>query len=299
MFSALAVSAGIAGFVVSAWVAYRNQVRRAKMAVRLLSAPDVWTVVPARRGSAHQSANEAEGDVVYMTGEFPGTVTNDGPRGGAIWGLRQEVDGTGGAWSVIPSKVLTQPYPLPGNACDGMSFPFMLCCAYESLRKGIEIFQQDREVEFRLTYMRLGGWGRAPQHKVTRITVRGGVLLDALRSGYVDLVECQVLAWLRPQVKETFAEFELDESQLSNLTGWALLRDKFELVIVEDSDPSGRRLMVDRNGSVDQGWWVMADRSKPTLEKIRARHCDLVTEVQRRRKEAAAQLGTSVSQGAA
>ena len=123
MLPALAAAAGVTGFLVSAWVAYRNQVRRARMSVRLLSPPDGWTVATARRGAAHQDANEAEGNVVYMTGEFPGIVTNDGPRGGAIWGLRQEVDGTAGTWSVIHSKVLAQPYPLSGNACEGMSFP--------------------------------------------------------------------------------------------------------------------------------------------------------------------------------
>jgi hypothetical protein len=260
------------------------------MSVRLLSPPDGWTVVTARRGAAHQSASEAEGDVVYVTGEFPGIVTNDGPRGGAIWGLRQEVDGTDGTWSVIASKILAQPYPLSGNACEGMSFPFMLCCSYESLRKGIETFQQDEDVEFRLKYIRLGWWGRSAQNKMTRITIRGQVLIEALRSGYVDLAECQVLAWFRPHAKEAFEEFGLDVSQFANLTRWALIRDRFDLLIVEDDDPRGIRLMVERNGAVEQGSWVMADGSKATLETIRGKHRDLVTEVQTRRKEAAAQV---------
>lgn len=288
MLPALAAAAGVTGFLVSAWVAYRNQVRRARMSVRLLSPPDGWTVATARRGAAHQSANEAEGNVVYMTGEFPGIVTNDGPRGGAIWGLRQEVDGTAGTWSVIHSKVLAQPYPLSGNACEGMSFPFMLCCSYKSLRKGMETFQQDGEVEFQLRYIRLAWWGRSAQHKMTRITIRGRVLMDALRSGHVDLAECQMLAWFTPHAKERFEEFSLDVSQLENLLRWALIRDKFDLVIVEDDDPRGVRLMVKRNGAVEPGSWVTADGSKATLEKIRDRHDDLMTEVERGRKEAAA-----------
>lgn len=42
--SILTGAAEVAGFVVAAWVAYKNQLRRAQMAVALLAPPDAWKV---------------------------------------------------------------------------------------------------------------------------------------------------------------------------------------------------------------------------------------------------------------
>jgi len=79
-------AAGVAGFLLAAWIAYQNVLRRSVMTVRLLAPPTSYSLFLARRGSTWASHGVEIGDLVVLTGTLPGVVTNDGPRGGAVWG---------------------------------------------------------------------------------------------------------------------------------------------------------------------------------------------------------------------
>lgn len=290
MLTALAATAGVAGFALSLWIAYLNQLRRAKMSARLLAAPTSWSVFTAWEGGLIRSASEAEGNVVWVSGEFPAIVTNDGPRGGAVWGLRQQVEGAPGSLMLMASKLLSEPYPLAGRSCEGVTFSFSIVCRYGDLEDTLRTLGREHAVTFKLTYCRLGWWGRAQQRKSTAMPVSSTQLLMALRDSPVDLAECQVLAWLRSRVAELFSAFGLDDPQLSNLQSWSLLRDDYELVIEPSAGGEGSELRVKRAGSIDGAWWVTADRTLETLEAIRTKELELVAAVRERRAQVREQM---------
>jgi hypothetical protein len=187
---------GIVGLAVSLFLLYRTELRRASMSLRLLAPPDSWKVTMARRGSSHAVVEPSQADCLSIYGIFAAAATNDGPRGGALWGLEAEVQGLGECWRLqwFNSSV-ELPYALPGRSCDGWSrVALTLACDFDQLGAGLRELQQSGHVVFRLTYIRQGWHGR-PQQKRTSLSVPRAALLAGLKTGAkgIDLVDCQVV----------------------------------------------------------------------------------------------------------
>jgi hypothetical protein len=191
-----------------------------------------------------------------------------------------------GSWFLDRFTAIRQPYPLPGNACDGVTLVATLGCTYETIDKGWDMLQHCDEIELQVRYMRLGWWGRARQRKGARVRLRAQDLLAALKDRTAALRECLLIGWLRPRCQEAVARFNLSEMEASTLTKWALLTGDFELVIERQDGVAKLCVKQQGNEHVDQGWSVQADGQERTVAEIRDTLAVLIAEVRERRRAA-------------
>jgi len=285
--SVLSGAAGVAGLVLSLWVAYRTQVRRDKMSVRLLAPPDEWKVMPGFPGASSACAVE-DGSVIYASGTSAAIITNDGPRGGAVWGFEPDTSRIPSPWWLQNLTTPGQPYHLSGSGCEGVTFGFTLACSYDDLRAGTAALQADGEVHLGLRYKRLGWRGWVRQRKKTQVRVPREDLIKALTLGWTDVAECSLIGWLRIHAEEVYRELSVDKEQLKNLMMWARLPDDYKTVIEEiNGNPGSYRLGIQRAGNshVDQGWFVVADGQLATLQAIADKLASLTHDVRARRSQ--------------
>jgi hypothetical protein len=286
----LALVPGFAGLGLSLVLLFRNELRRARISLQLLAAPDSWLVSIARRGSGSQASEPAEADQLSMYGIFPVAVTNDGPRGGAIWGISADVDGLRDCWRLRFNPSVAQPYALAGRSCESWNHvAFMLDCDFSRLGEGLRDLQQPGHAVFRISYHRQNWRGQARRKtaalQVSRADLRAGFKNGA---GYLDVAGCQVVPQARLLVVERFSDFHLPKHELDNLTKWALRRDPIEYVAVPDGSPDRLKLAIRQQGStaVDQGWCVTADGTQATLDRIREVQQQVVRDITEQRAAA-------------
>ncbi len=270
--------------VLSLFLLYRTELRRARMSLRLLAAPDSWTVSIARQGSPSQTVDPAYADYLSMHGIFALAASNDGPRGGALWDLAAEVQGMGESWGLRWSSSVDLPYALAGRSCEGWSrVAVNLTCDFDRLASGLRHLQQDGRVTFSVTYACQNWRGRA-QHKSTSLEVSRASLLAGLKQGAenksLDLATCQAVPRARTLLAERFAELNLPVHNIELLTAWALLKEPVEYITAPEEAPD--RVAIRRaGGAVDQGWVVGVGNPPDTLDRI----CAIQREVTREVKE--------------
>jgi hypothetical protein len=278
--------------VIALFLLYRTELRGPRLSLRLLAAPDSWTVSIARRGSPSQAADPAHANSLSMHGIFALAATNDGPRGGALWELGADVQGMGDSWDLQWSSSVDLPYALPGRSCEGWSrVALNLTCDFDRLASGLRALQRDGHVIVRITYACQDWRGRA-HHKSTSLEVSRASLLAGLKHGAekkgLDLAVCQVVPVARTLVPARFAELNLPDRDIDLLTEWAILKEPVEYITVPDGAPD--RVAIRRSGgAVDQGWVVGVGKPPETLDRICAIQREIAQEVKELR-EAALQL---------
>jgi hypothetical protein len=294
--------------LVAAGVAYLNQVRRAAMSFRLLAQPQRVSLHFAWPGSSHAANGVWAGAEVVLSGTIPAVVTNDGPRGGAVWGFAASLSGERGRWQLTVS-VPREPFAVGAHACEAIEISLSLRCPYGELQRAIEVLRGAADSEARRAAMRPGrrwltreqngmalrldyarvGWRGSVRRRNTTVRFPARMLLDSLDGDPESVREALVVAWVRPEVGNRFGRFGLDDNQLSNLREWALLSGDLRLVVVPDGD--GFVLGVaDGRGGTETGRRVLCDRTEAQLEEIRKVEMGLVGEVGQRREDARAFL---------
>lgn len=277
----IALGPAFVGLALSLFLLWRTELRRASMSLALLAAPDVWTITIARHGS--QSA--AAANSIAMHGIFAAAASNDGPRGGALWGLSADLQGMN-AWRLSAfSSGQDLPYALDARSCVGWSRTmFTIACDFEHLNEGVLELQTDGEVVFTIHYICQDRWGK-PKAKSTSLSVARSNLLAGFKgSNHYDLAQCQVVPSARSLVAERMAKFRLPAHELDVLTKWALLRESVECVLTPDGAPD--RLAMLKGGQIDSGWSAGVGQPRDVLEQIRDNLKEITTEVDRLREKA-------------
>jgi hypothetical protein len=225
-----------------------------------------------------------------MHGAFALAATNDGPRGGALWGLAAEVLGMGESWRVQSFTCsVNLPYALSGRSCEGWSrVALILACNFDLLASGLRDLQQGGHVTFRIMYSCQDWRGRAHQ-KSTSLAVSRAALFAAFRQSVdgrgLDLVSCQAAPLARFLLVERLAELDLPAVDIDRLVEWALLREPVEYIAIPEEAPD--RVAIRRaTGAVDQGWFVGVGRPEVTLTRICEIQREIAQDVARRRDAA-------------
>jgi hypothetical protein len=272
----------VISLAIALFLLYRTELRKASMVLRLLAAPDSWTISIARQGVAHSTAAPAQADYLSVHGNFTIAATNDGPRGGALWDLGADVQEIGDSWCLRRFDAsVNLPYALPGRSCEGWSrVALTLACDFERLASGLRELQQDRHVTFRVTYACQNWRGRA-RRKSTSLAVPRASLLAGLKHGAsgLDLATCQAVPRARSFATEQFAELNLIPSDIDRLVEWGLLNEPVEYITMPEEAPD--RVAIRRaSGTVDQGWCVGVGLPQHTLARICELQRQLVEEVE-------------------
>jgi hypothetical protein len=264
------IALSVVSLGVSLFLLYRTELRRARMSLRVLAAPGSWTAGMARRGSSAQSIDPAHADYLFMHGLFAVAVTNDGPRGGAVWDLGAAVDGLSDAWRIQHFNCgVDLPYALPGRSCEGWSrVAIQLACNFDRLDAALRDLQLPTAVTFRITYACQNWRGRAHQASTVLEVPRASLLagLEKATTG-IDLATCQAVPLARSLVADSFNKFGLNTADLDRLTEWALLTETVEYVTIPESAPD-RITVRHSSGAVDQGWAVAVGKSGEILAQI-------------------------------
>lgn len=270
LLATVALVPAFAGFAISLFLLWRTELRRPKISLELLSAPTSWKTVIARHGSAHAAPSPADADYLGVHGRFPAVVSNDGPRGGALWDVSADLRGLDN-WRL---RAFTTghdlPYALEARSCEGWSHTAItIACDFDRLSQGIRELHEASDITLTIHYASLGWLGHASQRSATIRWSTSSILasLRAAASG-LDLSLCQIVPAIRSLVAQRFAEFDLPEHELDFLAKWAMLPDAMEIV-VQSSNGQERLALKRSTGQIDAGWAVGLGQPHETLSRLR------------------------------
>jgi hypothetical protein len=254
------------------------------MSVQLLDLPLNWSL----------SFWKGSGSVVYMTTLEEATsfqiaatghmlITNDGPRGGAVWDLRVTSPGSP-AWCVVrPPADLPATVTLAGYETEGGETTIALVWPIGHLDEMLSnLAGPSRTLLLQLSYKRHAWRGARQEQSELRMPCKP--IWDCLNNGRTGLADLAVLGQANRELGEAFAPFDLspgDADALRSAMWWPIRNPDQPLDYPVDEFNGVPRLRF-RN---DVMWSISGKYSLEELEKIRDAHSTLVTSVAKSRTE--------------
>jgi len=280
----ISVTLSVISLGATGWLAYETELRRARMSIELLGPPKQWDVSAARPSSVRgvlMMANISDAQEIVFAGSCPATIGNEGPKGGAVWDVRAEVQGLDKPWQFNPNILDRQPYTLSGKTYDGWQPRFSLTCKLGELTEGLQTLQEgENPVRFMVLYKRRNRFGR-PGQAITTLVVPRKTILAAVKDGAarqgLDLSQAQIVKQVQEMTEAAFQRWHLNQPEIDNLIAWVWMQisDGDVTYAIEGDDPSSRLLSKPGWG----GMTVIADGHRSTLEEIAETHRKLVGEV--------------------
>ena len=286
----IAISLSAISIAASIWLTIETQMRRARMRITILRPPANWSVKLERPGSVPGVsfvANLEDAQRIRLAGTCPALIGNEGPKGGAVWDVRAQVNGLGTHWQLDGDILKPQPYTLAGKTYAGHDLPFALTCAITDLGNGIPGLEGTGPpmVTLGVVYNRHGWFGRVVSDH-SEVSVDRAELLDAFRRGAtangVDLARVKLDPWIRGRIDEDFRKFGLSEPERNNLhhAAWMAAGPQASVLTYPITGEDGAAVLYFMEGWT--GMAVAADGHRSTLTEVGDIHRALVQAVQER-----------------
>jgi hypothetical protein len=270
--------------VISLIVLYLSQIRGPNITARLLDAPITWsTSYWQRPQSTAFSATPADADYGQFTGTISVLLSNDGPKGGAVWAL--QVDCPQSAYPLHPLTVSRLPttVTIPGYSTDSLEVTVSLAWAMTSVADVLQLLKDPvATFAIRLIYRR-----RAWCHDTTRSSVLIALWRDVWRSlntGASGLAEIAIRPDVDRGLQELKGKFHLGEADIAALRDslwWGLANRAESFDYILDDSRTAPHLLLRRGYQ----WQVSGPQNAKMLARVAEDHRSLVDRMRRLAQE--------------
>ena len=280
------VTAGIAtlSLAVSGLAVYFTQLRGASISLHLLSPPDAWSIqLMTAIGGGQLSIQQPVSHATHceVSGSANVLVSNDGPKGGAVWAARVAVTNLPAGCTVVQPPVASEVMTLAGNSSETFSLPFTFRWPIEdSLAVFSALAMQPETIALVLSYHHHGFLGKGKRASSGVSVARADMwcaLLDHVHSSYFDIGQVAARPELDRMFNGAFPEVRIShEERLALWQGlWmAIQQPQYPLDYPVD-DVTGSMRLLFRTGDAANA--VYSDGSPAVLDMIAQEHRKLVT----------------------
>lgn len=268
---------------VSGLAVYFTQLRGASINLQLLSSPDAWSLqlMRAIEGAQHY-VQPLVSDATHcqVSGTANALVSNDGPKGGAIWAIEIKLKNLPAPCIIVQPPGLRPVVTLPGNSSEPSAFDFVFRWPIED---ALPVFTALRSlaqpISLAVSYHHHGFLGKEKGASSEVSVVRADMwsaLLDHAQRSYFDIA--QIAA--RPQLDQIFAKSfrKLDISDEDRQALWQGL-----WMALQQPEPPLDYRIEEAAGSVrllfriGYAVAVHADGSRATLDTLVQEHREFVS----------------------
>ena len=268
---------------VSGLAVYFTQLRGASISLQLLSPPDKWslqlmTAIGGGLPSIQQSVLGATH--CQVSGSANALVSNDGPKGGAIWDIEVKLMGLANPCKIIQPPGLRPVVTLPGNSSEPSTISFIFQWPIgDSLLVLDALVNHPQPISLAVRYHHHGFLGKARMAK-SEVTVRQTelwlALLDQAQSSHFDMGQVAARPDLDRMFDGAFRKVHIsDEDRQSLWQGlWMALQQPESPLDYRIEEVAGSLRLLFRTGYAVA---VLADGNRDTLAMIAQEHRELVS----------------------
>lgn len=293
----IATILGATSLVISLTVLYLSHIKGPNITARLLDAPITWSTSYWRRPqSTAFSAMPTDADYGQVNGVISVLLTNDGPKGGAVWALRVDCPQSDGPFRPLTVSGLPSTITISGYSTDSLEVTVSLAWAMTSVADVVQLLT-DPVATFAVlvTYRRRAWW---------RDTTRSSVLIThwrdvwrSLNTGATGLAEIAIRPDVDRGLQELKGNFDLAEDDMAALRDalwWGLVNRAESFDYIVDDSGSAPHLLLRRGYQ----WQVSGIRDPEMLPRIAEEHRRLVDRMRNLGPERAQMLGIALGRTA-
>ena len=285
----IATILGASGVLISLSVLYLSHLRGPSMKVQLLDLPIEWSMQYWKgRGSVKYSSTLDEAAYCQVAGVAYMLITNDGPRGGAVWGLTVTSPGLPSWCTVQPPADLEATITLAGYETAGSQMTIALVWPVDRVEEMLtKLADPLGGLTLRVAYKR-HTW-KGPQRETSDLKIQYRSVWDRLNNGRIGLADLAVVGEVDRQLTAAFKPFELGDGDVDALRAamWWPIRNPDQPLDYPIDEFQGVPRLRFRN---DLMWSVSGKFSADELAQIRNAHRNLVEGIAQKRAERAQAL---------
>ena len=279
----MTIGIAILSLVISGFALYFTQLRGASISVQLLSHPDTWSLQFMKEidgGQQSVQASVSDAPHCQVSGSTNALVSNDGPKGGAIWAVETTLTNLPAPCITVQRLGLNPVLTLAGNTSVPSTFDFIFRWPIEdALLVFTALKSLPQSISLAVSYYHHAFLGRARKATSKVTVVRADMwsaLLDHSRISHFDIAQIAARPELDQIFDQAFRKFDLcDEERQALWQGlWMAIQEPQSALDYPVDDVTGRIRLLFRTGYPTGS--VHADGSRTTLDMITQEHRELV-----------------------
>lgn len=279
----MTIGIAILSLVISGFALYFTQLRGASIKLQLLSHPDTWSLQLMKEIDGRQQYVQAPvSDATHcqVSGSANALVSNDGPKGGAIWAVETTLSNLPAPCITVQRLGLNPVLTLAGNTSVPSSFDFIFRWPIENALPVLTALKSPpQSILLAVSYYHHAFLGRArkatSEVKVARADM-WAALLDHAQISHCDIALVAARPELDQSFHQAFRKFNLSTEERQSLWQglWMALQEPQSPLDYPVDEVTGSIRLLFRTGYAAST--VHSDGSRATLGMIAQEHRELV-----------------------